>query len=437
MNRGRAGDARIGPPRKTVGMHDDLLALADRLWSGEEPAEQRHPWTPVNQVCDVADGVGFVSSFANVSAFVTDTGLVLVDTGSFVLAEQVHELVRGWSDAPLHTAIWTHGHVDHVFGVDLYEAEAGASRPRVVAHEGVPARFDRYRRTAGWNGAINERQFQAAGLSWPRDYRYPDETYRDRMELRVGGELFELHHARGETDDHTWVWVPGRGVLCCGDLFTWTLPNAGNPQKVQRYAREWVVALREMATLGARVMLPGHGPPVVGAERIATALGDTADVLEALHDGVLALMNEGATLDRVVHEVRVPPDLLARPYLQPVYDEPEFVARNVWRMYGGWWDGNPAHLKPAPYGALAAELAALAGGPERLAARARELASAGDLRLSGHLAELAAAVPDAPPSVLAIRAEVLERRAEREQSTMARGVFGSAAREARERLGEE
>ena len=36
----------------------------------------------------------------------------------------------------------------------------------------------------------------------------------------------------------------------------------------------------------------------------------------------------------------------------------------VWRQYGGWWDGNPATLKPAPERALALELAALAGGAE-------------------------------------------------------------------------
>src|SRR6202044_4030363 len=69
-----------------------------------------------------------------------------------------------------------------------------------------------------------------------------------------------------------------------------------------------------------------------------------------------------------------PAGLESRPYLRPVYDEPEFVVRNVWRLYGGWWDGNPASLKPAPESALAAELAALAGGAAALADRALALA---------------------------------------------------------------
>ena len=45
--------------------------------------------------------------------------------------------------------------------------------------------------------------------------------------------------------------------------------------------------------------------------------------------------------------MKPPAHLLERPYLRPVYDEPEFVVRNVYRLYGGWWDGNPANLKPA------------------------------------------------------------------------------------------
>ena len=28
------------------------------------------------------------------------------------------------------------------------------------------------------------------------------------------------------------------------------------------------------------------------------------------------------------------------------------IVRNIWRLYGGWYDGNPARLKPAPDEAL-------------------------------------------------------------------------------------
>ena len=94
--------------------------------------------------------------------------------------------------------------------------------------------------------------------------------------------------------------------------------------------------------------------------------------------------------------------------------------RAIWRTFGGWWDGDPASLKPAPTDALAAELAALAGGAQRLADRARELAAAGDLRLATHLARLAEQAGEVDVS------DVYARRAEAEPSLMARGIFGAA-----------
>lgn len=423
----------------------DVLALADQLWTGAVTTNEVHPVGGGTGMAEVADGVAFVPAFANVSAVSTDDGLVLVDTGSVFMAAGIHQTLRTWSPARLHTAVYSHGHIDHVFGVPVWEAEAaeqGWPEPVVVAHEALPARFDRYRMTAGYNGIINRRQFNVESLEWPTEYRYPDHTYRDQLDLNIGGTVAELHHAKGETDDHTWTWFPGSRVLCCGDLFIWASPNAGNPQKVQRYPLEWADALRSMLALsdrpggGPEVLLPGHGFPVVGADRIRQALGDTAELLESLVEQTLALMNAGARLDEIIHTVSPPARLMERPYLRPVYDEPEFIVRTVWRRYGGWWDGNPATLQPAPERALAAELAELAGGAGVLADRAQALADAalagdagGTLRLAGHLAELAwLAAPD-DSGVADVRRAVFTRRADEASSTMARGVFSWAARE--------
>ena len=403
-----------------------ISTLAEQLWNGDPAVARHHPWSALQEVEELEPGLAFVSSFANVTALDTAEGLVLIDAGSFVLARQVHDLIRGWSQRPLHTAVYTHGHIDHVGAVPVFEEEGGA-RARVVAHESLPARFDRYRKTAGLNGIINARQFRLPGFTWPTAYRYPDETYRDRHVLDVGGVRLELHHARGETDDHTWLWLPARRVLCTGDLFIWASPNAGNPQKVQRYPGDWAAALRRMLTLDAELLLPGHGFPIRGAARVRQALDDAATLLEILHDRTVEMMNAGATLDEIVAAVKPPPHLLERPYLRPIYDEPEFVVRNVWRLYAGWWDGNPAHLKPAPETALAGELAALAGGADRLAARATELAAAGELALACHLLELAAHAAPEDASIRQTRAAVYGQRADAERSVMARGIFRAAA----------
>lgn len=403
-----------------------VLDKAERLWDGRDRVDADTAMAPIMALDEVADGLAFVSSFANVTALRTAEGLVLFDTGSFAFAAHARDLVRGWSDARLHTAVYTHGHVDHCFGVERYDAE-GRGRARVIAHANVPARFARYALTQGYNACINARQFRVP-VEFPSEFRQPDVTYDGAMSFTVGDARVELHHSLGETDDHTWAYLPAQRAICTGDLFLWVMPNAGNPQKVQRYAHEWSLALRAMSALDAELLLPGHGFPIVGAARVRAALDDTASLLEHLHDAVIARMNEGATLEEVIASVTVPAHLRDKPYLQPVYDEPEFIVRNLWRRYGGWYDGNPAHLKPATERALGRELADLAGGANRLAERAEALSSVGDDALACHLAELAARAAPHDKAIREIRARVYRERASRETSLMARGVFLDAAR---------
>src|ERR1700722_19151941 len=119
-----------------------ILDFAEGLWSGRIDPAEHHPFAPLLDLEPIAERTAFVSSFANATAFDTAQGLVLVDTGSFLLAPQVHVQVRSFTKAALHTAVFTHGHVDHCFGVDLYEAETEGGKARVLAHERVPARFE-------------------------------------------------------------------------------------------------------------------------------------------------------------------------------------------------------------------------------------------------------------------------------------------------------
>jgi alkyl sulfatase BDS1-like metallo-beta-lactamase superfamily hydrolase len=413
----------------------DIVELSDRRWRGEDLNQKSNPLGGLGHISEITDDVAFLPNFANCTAITTDDGLVMVDTGSPLTAELVHREVRSWSVLPLHSAIYSHGHIDHVFGVGPFDEEAstnGWRAPHVLSHAHLPRRFDRYVMTAGYNEIINRRQFAAPNLEWPREYRYPDETYDLEHDFTVGSTQFLLRHEKGETDDATVTWVPETKVLCSGDLFIWNSPNAGNPQKVQRYPLEWAQALRRMVDLDASFLLPGHGLPIFGRERIRQALTETADYLESLVEQTLALMNSGARLAEALATVKVPSHLVERPYLQPYYDEPEFIVRNIWRLYGGWWDGNPANLRPAHERALARELAELAGGAIALCARAETLLDSGsdeELRLAGHLAEMAWLATPSDPGVQAVRQRVFHALAVNATSTMSRGVFSWAERE--------
>jgi glyoxylase-like metal-dependent hydrolase (beta-lactamase superfamily II) len=412
-------------------MERDLLDISDGLLNGRLSIEDHFPvsMTTGSRALELADGLAFVESFANVTAVVGGGQLAIIDAGSPMHSHGIHDVVRAWTEIPLSHAVYTHGHVDHCFGVPAFEAEQGAAPVEVVAHEAVSSRFDRYRMTLGYNGIINQRQFRLGAPLFPEEFRYPDRTYRDSTTVTLGDLHLELYHDKGETDDHTWVWIPGHRALCTGDLFIWVAPNCGNPQKVQRYPIEWAAALRKMQDLGAEILLPGHGLPIQGATQVCQVLGDTAELLESVSAQTLELMNAGAGLNDIVHSVTPPHGLLDRPWLQPVYDDPEFIVHNVWRLYGGWYDGDPSHLKPAPAGQLAGEIARLAGGIDVLTARATELAAAGDLRLAGHLAEFAAQAGPDNPAAHGVRAEVNRERVATETSLMAKGIFGWAEHE--------
>jgi alkyl sulfatase BDS1-like metallo-beta-lactamase superfamily hydrolase len=420
-----------------------LLERTDRLWRGEASTAEPdfHPFAGPRLLEELAPGVAFYKAFVNVTAVRTGDGLVLVDTGSYhPLSHKLSfEAVRGWSGERVHTAVYTHGHVDHAYGLPPFLAEAAArgwQAPRIVGHTNVLPRMQRYVATAGYNSIINTRQFNVP-TEWPVDYQAPTDTYAERLALEVGGTRFELCHAKGETDDHTWVWLPATRTLCTGDLFIWAAPNAGNPQKVQRYAAEWAAALRAMAALAPELLLPGHGLPIAGRDRVRAALADTAAYLESLVQQTLERLNAGETIYAILEAVRPPPALAERPYLRPVYDEPEFIVRNLWRCYGGWYSGVPSELKPAPREALGREVLGLAGGLDAVLRRAQALLEAGDARLAAHLVDWAADAAPASREVHAVRAAVYRRLLETSSSTMSKGIYGAAARESAHRAQDE
>ncbi|MHB8685164.1 MAG: alkyl sulfatase dimerization domain-containing protein [Dehalococcoidia bacterium] len=412
----------------------NIREIAEQLWAGTLESADAHPvHARYPEGDEILDGVLFYKGLASANTIDTGDGLVMLDTGAVNDTKPLYEAVRRWRpETPLAGAVFSHHHVDHIFGVRPFEQEADERRwprPVVYGHAQLGPNFDRYKKTKGWNGAINVRQFALPieRFRWFDEYRYPDVTYHDRMTFRRGGLTFELHHARGETDDATWTWVPERHLLFPGDLFIWAAPNAGNPQKVQRFAGDWAAALRQMAALGAESMIPGHGMPIFGSDRVQAALTDTADLLDALESQTLALMNAGATLDRVLHEVEMPQHLLAKPYLRPIYDHPQFILRNIWRLYGGWYDGEPDNLLPAPRAEQAREWVALAGGLDRVLERAAALQAAGDLRLACHLVEFAVIAQPASQEAHHLRAAVYGARAAGEESSMSRNILNHAA----------
>ncbi len=384
--------------------------------------------------CEIAPDVLMHAQFSNCYAVKTPEGLLLIDTGTLGSAANLHAAVRAWSTAPLHTVIYTHGHIDHVLGLKHFLA--AGERPQIIAQENCVARFKRYQLTNGLNARVNQRQFGMEQRWFPSEFDWPTVTFRDRHALKFGRLEVEITATKGETDDHCCIWMPEQRYLFTGDLIIWRSPNCGNPQKVQRYPIEWADALDAMATLDAAYLFPGHGLVIKGRDAIKLVLTETSQYLRGLIEQVLTRLNRGEDAETIFHAVTADPELTTRPYLLEHYDHSKFIVRNLLRLYGGWWNGNAAELMPATPARQAAEIAALAGGVGTLIARGRALLTAGDLELACHTAEWASRASPTDHEAQTLKRDAYAARMAATPNLMMKGIYRAALNDAHDALGE-
>lgn len=403
----------------------------------------------------VAEGVHLLPGFGNTTLIVGDGEAAVVDPGLFRNGPRVVAALRTLTDAPVRYVIYTHGHYDHAFGTPaLLEdaAERGHAPPAVVGHVNVARRFRRYQKTAGHLAETYTMQFASwtkAGVLGGGDggdvvrkarYVPPDLEYEDRITLAMGGLTLHCRHGLGETDDHTWVWLPERRTIVGGDFIVSSIPNAGTPFRVQRYVLEWAETLEEMAGLEPAAVVSGHG----GIYRDADAqemLKVTARALRWLEDEVVRRLNAGQWYEEIVQGVELPAPLASSPHLQSIYGCPTFAVHSILRRYTGWYDGNPSHLFPSPSAEVAEEVLALAGGSAPVLERIRALAARErreDLQRALHLADFVIqGDPDHAGEARGLKAELLEARAGHEPSFIARNILSSAAILEREAVSED
>jgi alkyl sulfatase BDS1-like metallo-beta-lactamase superfamily hydrolase len=381
----------------------------------------------------IRPGLAMFHSFANV-AFAYGRGEILVvDTGGPGRGAHAVSAIREETREPFALIIYTHGHHDHVSGTRFFLADAasrGHRRPRIWSHEGVSLRFRQFIRMAGWEARINSLQFdtyippervQASGT-----YTFPDFTYREYRRLELAGEPVELYHARGETEDATWVWLPEREAALVGDLIVSSMPNTGNPTKPQRFTLEWAEALERIATKKPRFVLPGHGP-VYGGATCLELLQDTACALRLIHDEVVRRLNRGEwPVDIVEAGIKLPRALANKPFLSEIYGCVPFVVRDVLTSYGGWWSGQPSQLFPPARRQHAEDVVGLCGR-DALLSRVRALLRCGENERAVALAEIVANCDPGDWEARRTYVDSIERLAENKSSFIARNLLRGAA----------
>ena len=325
----------------------------------------------LNPPSSFADGKSFIiPGFGNSCVFETNEGLVIFDVPIRQFAKRTFRGVRSFTDKPIKYVIYSHGHFDHAFGHGPFLEEIKEKRwdmPEVIAHENCVRRFEKYKSLENYHKWINRMQFIPMGRSMQESVVSPKDTLNPTMILKgndsdykfkLGNVEFEIYHDMGETDDSIWLWVPEKNTICAGDLMIRSFPNVGNPFKVQRYPKDWALALEKMMEREAKYLVPGHGRLIEGKDKIQEVLSVTAEVMHFVDDEVVKRLNEGKWFEQIYHEMVdiFPSKFKNSAYLREVYGCYRFAVHAVYRLYHGWYNsGNPTDLFPAKSDDIAKE----------------------------------------------------------------------------------
>jgi len=369
--------------------------------------------------------------YVNVALIETRRGLVLFDTGYAAIGPVLAEVIPTLSPKPLTHIVVSHDHIDHAYGWPALKARWPGAK--TVTSDLFPAMAAKEVRLGGSIGRFNNQPLELQPTSLDR-LPHPDITFRDRLALEIDGESFELHHAPGETEEQIWMALPSRGAIFTADYFQGFLPNAGNGKRIMRHVDEWAAALREMAALKPRTLLPMHGASSEDPVWIAGAFNLTAEALESISAQVVAGLNAGKRKDEIATTLVWPERFAKAPLLDPQYNRPEDIARMVAMRWTGWWDDVPSHFAALNFSAEATEAVRLAGGVEALDSRARALLGH-DNKLAARLADWASFGAPNDPRALRLALDVyLARMAEADMPLQEAQVYFVHASVLRARL---
>jgi glyoxylase-like metal-dependent hydrolase (beta-lactamase superfamily II) len=177
--------------------------------AGAAAEQQRPRIPPTGAIKKVRDNLYVIpGAGGNTTVFVTQAGVVLVDTKLPNNGEAILTQVRSVTDKPVSMIINTHTHPDHIGSNEYFPATVD-----VVTHE-------------------NTRKWMAAN---PRvasnPVAMPDRTFTDRMTLGSGNDRIDLYYfGAGHTDGDAFIVFPALRAMAAGDIFAWKMSPLIDPR---------------------------------------------------------------------------------------------------------------------------------------------------------------------------------------------------------------
>ncbi len=401
------------------------------------------------------DSCIFIPSMANTCVFDTKEGLVIFDVPIRQFAQKTFDAIRHITNKQIKYIIYSHGHFDHAFGYGPFIEEIrkkGWDMPEVIAHENCIRRFEKYEILGKYHDWINKQQFATvrgrgrAAVVSARETLNPTIILKGNessYSFKLGDVNFKIYHDIGETDDSIWLWVPEKKTVCTGDLIVSSFPNVGNPFKVQRYPKDWAIAMEKMREKNAKYLVPGHGRLIESKEKVNDALSITADVMHFIHDEVVKRLNEGKWFEQIYYEMlEIYPEKFKRhEILRGIYGCYRFAIHATYRLYHGWYDsGNPTDLFPSRRDDIAREILYLNSESVYLE-HANKLYSDGKLQLALHILDIIIKGADDKNTkvlvdALKLKLKILKEKIKIESSFIVINILGNGAHRIKTKLKE-
>jgi glyoxylase-like metal-dependent hydrolase (beta-lactamase superfamily II) len=332
---------------------------------------------------------------SNAYLVTTSDGDLIVNTGMPDGAERTAALFAPHRTGPLRYIVLTQSHADHFGGVPLLR-EAGT---KIV---GGPGFNEALADMMGLQSFFGPRTFKLWGATLKRDTPpkrvptpaevAPDILVDRTLTLELGERTFELISApEGETVDNILVWMPREKIVFTGNTFgpVWlSMPflNTLRGDK-PRLVRTYLQTLDKVRSLGAEILITGHGDPIVGKDRIRADLDRIEAAVTYVRDYTLAGMKAGKTVHELMAGFAFPEDIRIGDF----HGKASWAVKSIWREYSGWfhYEDGTTELYGVPRSAVYGDLAELAGGADKLAARAQAKLDAGAPLEALHLTDIA------------------------------------------------
>lgn len=191
-------------------------------------------------------------SVNNTNSYLIRSGLtVLVDPGHLEFVNQLIQSLHmdGIHEDLIQGVICTHAHPDHLEGLQAFE-----HRPVWTA---LGVKDEAFLREAG------DEFYRLMGMRSPQ---LRIDILLKEGDLILGGERFEVLETPGHSPGSICLHWPARKALLAGDVVFEM--GVGRTDFPGGDGKALIQSLERLAELDLEVILPGHGNPIVGKDRI-------------------------------------------------------------------------------------------------------------------------------------------------------------------------